>query len=97
MPSSCGRWGATPEWAITGRVPSARSKARFTERSSTERFQVGSLLAEGVARRQLAHVHRRARLDVEAEGLVVAAPEHHRRVVAEEVDGLARLAHGRLA
>ena len=42
MPSSCGGWGSTPEWATTGRVPSACSRARFTERSSTVLFQVGS-------------------------------------------------------
>ena len=42
MPSSCGGWGSTPLWAITGRVPSAFSSARFTDRSSTVLFQVGS-------------------------------------------------------
>ena len=42
MPSSWGGWGSTPEWAITGRVPSLFSSARFTERSSTVLFQVGS-------------------------------------------------------
>ena len=42
MPSSCGRCGATPLWATTGRVSSADSKARFTHRSSTLLFHDGS-------------------------------------------------------
>ncbi len=34
----------TPEWAMVGRVPSVRSMARFTERSSTDLFHVGSCI-----------------------------------------------------
>ena len=42
VPSSCGGWGSTPEWAITGRLPSAFSMARFTDRSRIDRFHDGS-------------------------------------------------------
>ena len=42
VPSSCGRCGSTPLWAITVRVSSARSKERFTHRSSTALFHDGS-------------------------------------------------------
>ena len=42
MPSSCGRWGSTPPWATVGRVGSACSNARFTQRSSTDLFHDGS-------------------------------------------------------
>ena len=45
VPSSCGRCGATPPWAIVGRVGSACSNARFTQRSSTDLFHDGSCWA----------------------------------------------------
>ena len=35
-----------PEWAMTGRVPSARSSARLMRASRIDRFQLGQLLAE---------------------------------------------------
>ena len=44
VPSSRGRNGVTPLWATAGRVGSACSNARFSQRSSTDLFQVGSCL-----------------------------------------------------
>src|SRR5436305_2685072 len=38
-------WGSTPEWAMTGRLPSACSRARLIEWSSTVLFQLGSCWA----------------------------------------------------
>ena len=92
MPSSWGRCGTTPPWATVGRVGSACSNARFTQRSRTDLFHVGSCWATNRRSRAAAPVG----LDLRGVGdrLVVGAPLHDRRVVAERVDGLAGLAHG---
>ncbi|CAB5005766.1 unannotated protein [freshwater metagenome] len=41
VPSNCGGCGATPLWAITERVSSAASNARFTHRSRIDLFHDG--------------------------------------------------------
>ena len=85
MPSSWGRCGPTPEWATTGRDGSARSSTRLTSGRGRCGSTAGSWPAEGRAQR----VGARGR----PVGLVVAAPQGDRGVVAEEVDhgpGLAR-------
>ena len=56
-----------------------------------------TLLGGDERRDQRGGVGERARLVVEPEGLVVAAPDGDRRVMAEEVDELTRLAHSLLA
>ncbi len=89
MPSSCGGWGSTPEWAITGRVPSAFSSARFTDRSRTVLFQVGSSCATNALaamRRSGLGVAPHRGVVLDGHRLVVAAPDGDRRVVAEQVD-----------
>ena len=43
MPSSWGGCGSTPLWAITGRVPSDFSKARFTEDGPAGNYIPGSI------------------------------------------------------
>ena len=89
--------GSTPEWAMTGRVPSLRSSTDLIARSSRVRFQVGRAWAA----RPRATSRRRRRasadgvgVDVDGHGLVVPAPHEHRRVVGQQVDGLAGLAAG---
>ena len=97
MPSSIGGWGSTPLWAITGRVPSLRSSARFTDRSSTDLFHVGSSWREqGAGPRPPRRCHRRRAPSTENGS---SWPHHidDRRVVGEQVDRLPRLAHGLLA
>ena len=42
VPFNCGTCGATPLWAMTARVSSAVSNARFTHRSRMVLFQVGT-------------------------------------------------------
>ena len=59
MPSSWGRCGVTPEWATTGREPSAFCSARLTAASSTLRFHVGSCCS-AVMRAAKASVLRRS-------------------------------------
>ena len=56
----------------------------------------GQLLFEREARRGLAEVEWSARLEVDLQRLVVAAPDGDRRMVGEQIDHLARLAHGLL-
>ena len=51
VPSSWGRCGATPPWATVGRVGSACSNDRFTHRSSTDLFHVGSCCTTNRRRR----------------------------------------------
>ena len=100
MPRSRGRWGITPEWAMVGRVPSAASIARFTARSRIVLFHVGSCWdASALAPnwRRALRIGERVGIQVEPHGLVVPAPHRDRRVVAEQVDHLAGLAHGLLA
>ncbi len=95
MPSSWGRWGATPLWATVGRLSSADSKARFTQRSRIDLFHDGSCW-----RRMSAHEGGAGGVGacvVGGGGVVVGAPHCDRRVVAEQVDRLAGLAHSLLA
>ena len=100
MPSSCGGWGSTPEWATTGRVPSPCSKARFTDRSSTVLFHVGSCWAASartaIRRSALGSPHMDG-VVLDGHRLVVAAPQGDRGVVAEELDGGGGLADRLLA
>ena len=100
VPSRSGGWGITPECAMTGRVPSPCSRARFTERSRTVLFQVGSCCAARARTAMRTHgVAVAPHLGVVLDGhrLVVAAPDGDRRVVAEQLDGGVGLAHGLLA
>ena len=78
-----GSGGSTPEWAIVVRLGSLRSNARFTQRSSTDLFQVGSCCA--------ATSRKRARQLVAGDDrgvgrLVVSRPERDRRMVSELLD-----------
>ena len=52
VPSSCGRCGATPPWATVGRVGSACSNDRLTQRSSTDLFHDGSCWATNRRKRR---------------------------------------------
>jgi hypothetical protein len=45
VPSSCGRCGHTPEWGMTGRVPSALRSDLAMARSRMDRLNVGSSIA----------------------------------------------------
>ena len=97
VPSSWGRCGYTPEWAITGRVPSLRSSTDLMARSSSDRFHVGSAW-EASARVATTSappgIALGVGLDVDGERFVVAAPQEHRRMVSQQVHGLPGLAPG---
>ena len=74
---------------MTGRVPSACSKRALHRAVEDVLFHVGSSWPRRRERRRAVAVVP-PRLDVDGERLVVAAPHRDRRVVAEQVDGLAR-------
>ena len=88
MPSSWGRWGATPEWATTGRDPSALCSARLIDAvehaavPGRELLPAASRAATGAA----VPVPTAAGRPRRRHRLVVAAPQRDRRVVAEQVD-----------
>ncbi len=86
-------WGRTPEWATTVRDPSARSRARRIERSSPVLFQLGSTWP-ATSRATVRGDRAAPGVAFDRQWFVVPAPQGHRRMVAEEGDGLAGLGHG---